>query len=279
MKFTRALFLLVLFTLSAGCIKSVSQSGLPKLEAGKPTGTIYIGYHDKTLPSGTRVVLINGREAFSINMGQYVRLQLNPGNYTIRLGCVGTKGFSGTDSPLNTGFQVTAGVEQYFMIKWNAHCKKLKQDDIYQVLDKQQQAEIKSYKLLAFEQGTKISQDRLDIAEPPCCEISGAYRHQEPLKGRVTIKQNGADLEMSGHDLIMPTFAQIQANNGLSKGNSPTMKIVAKLQGEEIKGEWWYEKNPAAKKPFNAKIGKHAGRKDKVIYVDGEMAGVWYKVK
>ena len=280
MKFTRTLFLLVLFIPLVGCIKSVVQSGMPSLEAGKPTGTLFVGYHKRTLPSGTRAVIINNNTAFTINMGQYTKIKLNPGNYKIRLECVQVKGFHGMDSPYNTSFQMSADEEKYFMIKWDASCRKPAKDHIRQVVDKEKQTLIKSYKLVTFKQPFAESQShRVAITEPPCCNINGHYRHQEPLKGEVTIKQNGANIEMTGHDLILPTFAELKANAGKPPMRGPEMKIVAKMEGNEIKGQWWYVNNPSSKKTFAAKVGKHAGRKDKVIYPDGDLSGVWYKNK
>jgi len=256
---------------------------MPKLEADKPTGTLYVGYRDKTLPSGTRVVLINNNAAFRINMGQYTKIKLNPGNYKIRLGCVGVKGFHhDTDSPLNTGFQMTAGTEIYFMIKWDASCKRPAQDHIRQVVDKDKQALIKSYKLVTFKQTfAEKEPERLAITEPPCCDISGHYRHPSPYRGEVTIKQNGADIEMTGRDMMLNVAARIAAETRQPHTPGPQMKVVAKMEGREIKGEWWYLNNPDVKKTFSAHVFVHKYNRSKVksISTGGELSGVWKKDK
>lgn len=282
MKITHTLFLLILFISISGCIKSVAQSGLPKLEAGKPTGTLYVGYHDKTLPSGTRVVLINNREAFRINMGQYAKIKLNPGNYTIRLGCVRVKGFHGMGSPINTGFQMAAGEEKHFMIKWNADCKNLAQDDIYQVIDNKLRAEITSYKLVTFKQSfAEKKPERRAITKPPCCDISGHYRFPRPYKGEATIKQTGADVEITGRDLRMTVQARIAAETGQPHTPGPLMKITATLSGKKLNGQWWYVNKPGVKKPFSALVKTYNPytKNVKMIQVGGELSGVWNKDK
>ena len=282
MKFTRSLFLLVLLVPLTGCIKSVVQSGMPKLEAGQPTGTLYVGYRDKTLPSGTRVVVIDNNAAFRINMGQYTKIKLNPGNYKIRLECVRVKGFHGMDSALNTSFQMAAGTEVYFMIKWDASCKKPAQDHIRQVVDKDKQALIKSYKLVSFKQSfAEKEPERLAITEPPCCDISGHYRHPRPYRGEVTIKQTGAVIEMVGRDMRLSVDARIAAETRQPHTPGPQMKVVAKIEGQEIKGEWWYVNNPSVKKPFSAHVFVHKYNRSKVksISTSGELSGVWNKDK
>ena len=281
MKFVRTLFLFILFISSAGCIKSVSTSGMPKLEKGQPTGTLYVSYLKRSLPSGTRSVLINNDEAFRMNMGQYTKIKLNPGEYKIRIECVRIAGFHGMDSPYNTAFRMDAGAERYFMIQWDTNCKRPKKDHIREVVDKDKQDLIKSYELVAFNQMFKTEEVKVATVKPPCCDLGGHYRFPKPYRGEVTIKQNGANVEMTGRDLRLNVQARIAAETGQPHTPGPQIKITATLSGKDLTGQWWYVNQPGTKKPFSALVKTYNPytTKVKTIQVSGELSGVWNKDK
>jgi len=279
MNIYRNLFLVFALASLFGCVRSVSTSAMPTIEEGKPTGTVYVGYVKKLLPSGTRQVIFDDQAIFSINGGEFSKFKVSPGEHTVRMECVSIGGWSDRNSKYNTSFTIKPDQDVYFMIGFDRKCKRPQKNDILQVTDLSKQELIKSYKDLNFQQKFTKKSNFVPTVLGPCCEINGKYTRQKPLYGEVTITQSGSELVMLGRDLLTLSFSQIMATAGKPHTPGSEIKIVAKLNGKDIVGEWWYMTEPDKKKPFNATVGKHAGRKDMVIYTGGDMSGVLYKSK
>ena len=181
---------------------------MPKLEEGQSTGTVYVGY-----------------------IGQYAKFHVTPGQHRIRVGCVSLGGWSGGDSVLDTVFTINAGEDKHFMITFDSSCKKPKKSDLALVMDKKNIDRILGYRYLDFKQSYAVKSQQPVLEDAPCCNINGRYHQENPLHGDVTIVQHGAQLEMWGHDLLMPTFEQLKAAASKPYKAGPEIIIAAKWWG------------------------------------------------
>ena len=318
MKIHHLLLFVLLMSVSA-CMKSVVTSGLPKLEEGMPTGTVYVGYGEKMLPSGARMVLFDNSDIFAINAGEYTKFKVTPGSYKLRVECVREGGWSDVDSNQNTLFNISEDDELHFMIRADQNCKKPLKGDIKLVSGTELQNVLLAFKYLDFrqfyvEKGTLAAQKKLAAAEalvesapaadaalsaraappaktvrsipvapPPVNDdfkkkLAGEYHRQKPLKGMATVELHGNDVVIQGRDLLWKSPETILAGAHKPYKPGPEIKIVAKLIGINIVGEWWYVSDPKKKRPFKAAVKSQFGRLDKVIYIEGDLAGALYKV-
>lgn len=276
MKLFRVLCVGLSFAL-AGCISSRAIN-MPTLVEGASTGTVYVGYIKKPLPSGTREVVVDGRTAFRINAGEYTKFQLATGSHHIHAQCIKNSGFSGLNGQADNTFTLAENESVYFMVQFDTNCKKSSKKDIQLVTEAEQRETLLGYKALNFKQ-TYAKAKAMPKPAKFTGDLNGNFQRQEPLVGSAEIEQKGDKVFITGHDLLTPTPDQVMSR-GPEAFKSGEIKVEATLVGKDINGQWWFTNKPESKKPFSATIGKHVSVKnDFVIYTSGEFAGVLYRVK